>query len=693
MGRVLSSIYPDWAGGVVTAPEGDSLPVNATPRARNSCLASAGPGMVVIGRRKGATALNATPVTGSPAMLGIVQWKYRSSNTFTSYTLLVSDGGRLDQLNSDGTLTTVSATAFTSGTKYPAFCSVGNRLVIVNGTDKKKIVYKGSALTLQTLGMARPTAPTLADSGTAGNHNGTYVGYVTYINGTTGEESSASDASGSLTVASKQITWTIPVSADTQVTARKLYIQNTTSQTSKYLVTTVSDNSTTSYTSNVADASLVTLGPDSAENDPPVAGVLAAAEHAGRLFLASASTLYYSKVGVYEAFDPDNYEPQVTDDGQPITGLLAHDGVLYVFKRASIYAIVGEDPDSWQIIKVSAGVGAVAGRSIVVADGAVHFWALDGPYVLKALAQPQPLGTPILTTLRDDLNVAQFASICGVTDKTNARVQWALPGVDQSRNTLMLPFSTRLGVWESDRWDPFDVSCFGVVEDPSTGVPQVYVGTYSGEVMKWWDDYYDGVASSLTSSVTSAGSTTLTDSTQTFPTSGNGLKDRYVYAMDAAGTSQRRLISSNTATALTVSAAWNATPNTTYTYVVGAPDFAVDSRWDDGNMPFHKKRYEFVLYQLSSPTGMTSGVLDIFLNSALETPVRSQALTLASTGGVWDTSVWDTAAWGGVTITPGRVRVGKTGRSVRLRISLRTPGQALWVFKVGMQAELMTVKA
>jgi len=63
---------------------------------------------------------------------------------------------------------------------------------------------------------------------------------------------------------------------------------------------------------------------------------------------------------------------------------------------------------------------------------------------------------------------------------------------------------------------------------------------------------------------TSATSTTLVDSTQTWTT--NQYENFIVYILSGTGAGQKRTIASNTATTLTVSTAWTVTPNTTSTY-------------------------------------------------------------------------------------------------------------------------------
>lgn len=109
--------------------------------------------------------------------------------------------------------------------------------------------------------VAKPaSAPTLALLGVAGNvTTGTHYYFVAYVapNGET-ELSAVSASITTDTATAGQVTVTIPVSPDSRVTARNIY--RTTAGgaywSTALLLTTVADNTTTTYLDNVADGSL-----------------------------------------------------------------------------------------------------------------------------------------------------------------------------------------------------------------------------------------------------------------------------------------------------------------------------------------------------------------------------------------------------------------------------------------------------
>jgi hypothetical protein len=106
-----------------------------------------------------------------------------------------------------------------------------------------------------------PDAPTADATATAGNPNGIYTYKVTFV--TAEGESLPSAATSAITVSSKKITVTIPVNTDPSriVTQRKIYRTATGPGATHLLLTTVSDNTTTTYLDDKADGDLGAAAP------------------------------------------------------------------------------------------------------------------------------------------------------------------------------------------------------------------------------------------------------------------------------------------------------------------------------------------------------------------------------------------------------------------------------------------------
>lgn len=699
MGEIARQILDDWSTGCVNSMEPDQIPATAFIRGRNVAMTSIGGGKAVVMKRKGMRLINATQVTGATALVGQHEYKRLSGGGFTASHLLVSDSGRLDKVATDGTLTTISATAFTSSSTQehlPSFADAQNLCFIVNGTERKK--YDGTSLT--SFGIAAPaTAPTLADSGVAGSHNGTYEARVTYGNSGAGSESSAGPTSSTVTVTNKKINWTaIPVSSDAQVDTRYLYLRNTSTQANFYLAATIADNTTTTAQTNLTDATLITIGPDADENDEPPAGVKYLAWHRSRMFAADDTQLYYSKTEFPEAFDAANYEPVDPDNSQKITGIVSAFDLLVIFKSNAMYALVGDDPDTWSIRQIDASFGCVAHRSIIFANGALFFWSEQGPAVWAGSGKPELLGQPFIaeTISFENLSAsaATVANICGAEDIQNQRIMWAVPELGQSHNTLILPFNYRLQRWESDGWDPIEVASMAVVED-TNGTPWVVLGGYAGQTFRWWDATNDGVASGTTSGtfVASAGTVTVvSDLTAAFDITGGGLTARKVTICDASGDpvdTVRPAITSNTATSFTmVSSVGNLVNGATYTYYIGGPAFDFETGWLTGADALFKKRFQFLYIQLRPTNSVSNLRINTYVNYNMNpSGATSQTFAFDASTGQWDVDLWDSALWDSALTTTERYRVGRTGISFLARLRHYVPDTEFTLQRIGMQYE------
>lgn len=171
----------------------------------------------------------------------------------------------------------------------------------------------GSAIKVRQLGVDPPaTALTATASSTSGSPNGTYYYKVTYVNAD-GIESNPGPASTSVTVSSKQINLTnIPVDSSTGNTTTKRRIYRTAAGGSVYkYLTEISDNTTTTYTDNTADAALGSLMLDN-NNVPPNAILMY--QFTSYVFYVGTDgySVWFSKAG-----EPDHV-PNITGDIQVI---------------------------------------------------------------------------------------------------------------------------------------------------------------------------------------------------------------------------------------------------------------------------------------------------------------------------------------------------------------------------------------
>lgn len=698
--KAILETLDNWASGVITTLQAHTLEPSAMPRLWNGVLKGAGEGKAIVAKRWGLRMRNSTPLTGSPAILAHIDFRRASGVTLTGYHLLVSDGGRLDKLLADDTTAAadnVTPAPFTAGTKRPDWAVAKNFLYIVNGTDAKK--FDGT--TVWNFSMAAPpAAPTLADSGVAGTPNGTYEGALLYYNSNTGFYSSAGPAN-SITVASKQIdfSWTAPT--DPQVTHVIPLIRNTANQPNFYHATTPIAVGTTTYRFNTDTTLLVTKAPDQDENDPLPSGVTNIEPHNERIFATDGAQLYYSKSGQFEAFDPDAVELVGKNDGQLIVALHSTSAGLLIFKQRSVYILVGVDPEDWRVELLDSSIGTVSHLSIVSQNGIDYWWAEGGPVAFSGGAIA-PIGKLKIgpTVSSSNLNLDALDSVSAAVDSENDLILWAVPELGGTRNTLIIPFNYVAGVFVGDRWDPMDASCLGTVRNLDDSVPHAYIGGYAGQVFKFDTGVgNDGLPSGSTDSgnVSSATSSTLTDADATFTTTGGKLIERYVWAIDPAGTRvQRRRITDNTATELTITPNWSTTPSSEWTYVVAGPDFQMDTRWNFGGAPFVKKRFMFLHLLATSMNGGVEVNINLFLdaNLAATAPDKTLTATLTSDTAKFDAGAkWDVSKWAGsLPYREIRKRMAKTGTTWRARIMNRNPDEDVQILMLAMESELLSSK-
>ena len=686
------SLESGFTAGVVTATDASLLDLPAASRAWNAVLGRNTAGKPYLARRAGLGLYNATPISGSPAILG--QYDFTKTSTGTSYHLLYSADGRLSTLNSDSTTTSVS-TAFTAGTYYPDFETARDLCVIANGQEIKK--YNGSAV--QTFGITRPTVGSLAASaGAAGTPNGTYELRCTYYNSATGHESSASDtASATVTVTNQQLSWTgIPTSADTQVTTVYLYVRNTATENEFWQVGSVA-NGVTTATTNVADTAHTVVAPDTSENDPPVSGIKFCCYHQGRLFLATGTDLYWSKIGDVESFDPDATDPVNRSDGQSITGLHSDHEVLLIFKEDRTYGIFGASPDTWEIRLLDADIGTGSHRTITSAASWTWWWSRQG-LVRWAGSTIERIGLQSMGPQGDYVNYAQIARASVGYDKDETRLVFALPNaLEDNRANRLVAFNVSSGIMESDWWDPMDAASLATIYQD--GHAHIHLGNYAGQVFDLSEGTSDGVPSGTDSGTFVATGTTLTsitDATAAFLATGGKLIERKVTILDENGLpvtgDVRPYITANTATTLTLSSTVSGLRSGhTYTYLIGVPNFQWISPQLVGGEAWTKKRFEYLFCLFEGSLSDAGAAIDVAYDGDADY-ANPSTITFGDSPGTWDTALWDDFVWDAPNDQHHRERLGRVGFSYQIRIRHTTPSASFSMLKLGVRGTFQTTK-
>lgn len=345
-------------------------------------------------RRAGTSPLGAAALAPDQDLDGLHWYKIGSSE----YLVSAHNGALYDWLA--GAAVTNSTGKLTSGTEANGAWVDGR---FFWGDGAKQNTYHDGTDLVQALTDAPSSAPSVA-VGAATGPTGTYTYKVTFLNAD-GKESAASVASGSVTVANQKVSLTsIPTcGAGQDCSGRKIYrIKN--GGSIYYLVTTIADNVTTTYTDSTVDGSLGAAlrlnfdGETAADLSrfPPSRFLI---PHQNRLVGAFCTTAEGDRQTVYISKSrepwycpllPDVEDPsdgtRITLQGPgagEITGLCSHGDKVAVFTADAMFLLVTSDQLLDYALHRFTNHGCVAHRTIKSVRDMLLWLAPDGVYVAR----------------------------------------------------------------------------------------------------------------------------------------------------------------------------------------------------------------------------------------------------------------------------------------------------------------------
>jgi len=241
-----------------------------------------------------------------------------------------------------------------------------------------------------------PVAPTGAPICAAGSSdafgpNGTYQFYVTFELSDDSLESNPGPGSTPIALTLQDCNLTViplcGVSPPTGLTWKRNIYASGGELGQAYLVGTINDNTTTTFTATMNDLAATNQGiVMPLNNDPPPAAsgavgpyfsrliAFSTADHPNRLFWTDPNLPQYWPGSTDEA---EGNWVDVGQDGEPIVWCTLHINVLMIYKERSIWRLVG-DPDTGTLEQVEEGTGLVGPWAVASADAVDYFIAPGG---------------------------------------------------------------------------------------------------------------------------------------------------------------------------------------------------------------------------------------------------------------------------------------------------------------------------
>ena len=230
-------------------------------------------------------------------------------------------------------------------------------------------------LTVRTMGITPPAAkPTGVAQGSGGSLGaGDYKFAYTYVD-EDGYEGNLSPVSDAVTcVADDSVILTIVNSSDAKIASRNIY-RTSVGGAIYYYDGAVADNTTTTFTSTIADTALGTEA--ATDHTAPQSTSHLIAKRRNKLYLAYNDYLYPSHTSDVEYF-PATWRLR-TGNSQKITGLLEQLTALPVITDDSVERLVGTDEDNFEFKNSYSTEGNIAIRSLVNCDNLLVYLGFNG---------------------------------------------------------------------------------------------------------------------------------------------------------------------------------------------------------------------------------------------------------------------------------------------------------------------------
>lgn len=700
--------------GYMDSSQPDTLPLGATPDARNGMFASlqlseraypggAVPPRATMAKRQGARLLTPAAVVASRGFDGLFEFRRVSQ---ASGTLVGVVDGKVWRWTGAAFVQIGVTAPFVVGARVQ-FSVQRDLLFISDGTTTR--IWDGNVGNdLFTNGEDPPTsAPALAAAAGPGV-SGTFEGYAVWYDSVHDHETSPSALSAQVVLANQVRSWTKPTGAPAanydkwrvycrRIDTNEVYYK----RVAEVLVAT---GATTEAMTDAA-RNLSQLGPLPLQNDKPPASLLIAMEFQGyRLAVKDGEDqVYVSKLGDPQSQHPTDVLAIARGAGGDIRSL-GKFGVDAVIQKASRTYILLGDRMPFLPKERHSSFGNVGRRSTAEVEGWFYAWDEGkGPYRTDLAGAWEPIGTARVQRIIDAMPKTSGKDIECVYVKPFDLVLWAVPQGASTRRRTIIGWHTKLQSWIPPITG-LEYACLATQVDTS-GALHLYVGDYWGRLFQYFTDDVEGVPSgTLVARVLSSTSATVTcdkaiaiklDGTRTvgadaaFYVAGNGLAGLPVLHIDANNNKQWRRIQSNTAGVLTLDttndAAWSRLPAAGELIVVGGIDWYWTSPLIDYGDPFLQKLGRLFLLQATPGSSAFRLELQVFREGFTAREYQRQFALDPATG--WGTGKWGSMIWGKGGSTRRKMRLARSFFSLGVRVANPFPNQPVELLAVRVTAD------
>lgn len=206
-----------------------------------------------------------------------------------------------------------------------------------------------------------------------GSLSGTYAYVYTYYNSVDGSESAPSPVSVELEVGSGKITVSgMSVSSDPQVDKKRLYRVG--GNVATFTLVATLGNATTSYVDTIRDTDLYSILLESTTYDAAPVGLQYLVEAYAMLFGAVGPKLYFTPIGVPNAWPATNF----IDFSEDITGIGTVANGILVFTKYRTYVVSGTGPSTLTKYLLSGDQGCINHFAIANLAGSCLWPSTDG---------------------------------------------------------------------------------------------------------------------------------------------------------------------------------------------------------------------------------------------------------------------------------------------------------------------------